>query len=68
METDNGKKALLPLYEEYLVMKDALTQDKFGAAQKSGSSILKILENIDMSIFKGASHDFWMKQSYLHFP
>jgi Cu(I)/Ag(I) efflux system membrane fusion protein len=61
--TDNGKKALLPLYEEYLVMKDALTQDKFGAAQKSGSSILKILENIDMSIFKGQSHDLWMKQS-----
>jgi len=61
--TDNSKKALLPLYEEYLVMKDALTQDKFGAAQKSGSSILKILENIDMSIFKGQSHDFWMKQS-----
>ena len=61
-----GKKAkeeLKPLYNNYLAMKDALTKDDLETAKISASNVLKTLDNIDMNLFKGESHNFWMSQS-----
>ena len=59
----SAKVALDPLYGAYLSMKEALTKDDLDAAQRSGSDMLKNLENIDMTLFKGEAHNFWMSQS-----
>ena len=60
---NNAKASLQPLYDEYFAMKDALTNDDLKAAKKYGSNMLKTLENIDMKLFKGDSHNFWMNQN-----
>lgn len=60
---NNAKASLQPLYDEYFAMKDALTNDDLKAAKKYGSNMLKALENIDMKLFKGDSHNFWMNQN-----
>ncbi|MBT8385202.1 MAG: efflux RND transporter periplasmic adaptor subunit, partial [Bacteroidia bacterium] len=61
--SNKAKEGLGPLYNEYFAMKDALTNDDLKAAQKYGSNMLKTLENIDMNLFKGESHNFWMNQN-----
>ena len=59
----SAKVALDPLYGDYLSMKEALTKDDLDAAKKSGANMLKSLKNIDMTLFKGEAHNFWMGQS-----
>jgi len=59
----NVKEAFHPLYKEYLNMKEALTIDDFEAAQRAGGNILKTVDGIEMSLFKGDSHNVWMSQS-----
>ncbi|MDH5414192.1 MAG: efflux RND transporter periplasmic adaptor subunit [Flavobacteriaceae bacterium] len=61
--SNKAKESLHPLYNEYFAMKDALTNDDLKTAKKYGSNMLKTLENIDMNLFKGESHNFWMNQS-----
>ena len=58
-----AKEELKPLYSDYLAMKDALTKDDLETSIRSGSDMLISLGNIDMSLFKGESHNFWMNQS-----
>ena len=57
------KDAILPIYKEYLSMKDALVNDDLASAKSYGTKLLGVLEKIDMSLFKGDSHTIWMKQS-----
>jgi Cu(I)/Ag(I) efflux system membrane fusion protein len=57
------KDAILPIYKEYLSMKDALVNDDLASAKSYGINLLSALEKVDMSLFKGDSHAIWMKQS-----
>lgn len=58
--SDQAKNALKPVYENYLLLKDALTNDdlktSLDAAKKMDASIKKI----DMALFTGESHNRWM--------
>lgn len=58
-----AKAALQPVYETYLEMKDALSKDNLSAAQKSATAMQEKLSKINMSHFKGESHNSWMKYS-----
>ena len=57
------KKALQPIFQEYLLMKDALTADDFSKAKKSGINLQTELSKIKMSLFTGEAHTIWMKHS-----
>lgn len=56
-----AKEALKPLYQEYLILKDALAADNFANAKKAGIVMQKSLSKVDMSLFSGDSHEIWMK-------
>ncbi len=58
--SQNAKDALKPLFTEYLVMKDALTNDNLENAKKAGSNILKTVDGLNMALFTGESHNVWM--------
>ncbi len=55
-----AKEALQPLYASYLKWKDALTSDDFAEAQKMATNMKSALDKIDMSLFKGVTHNAWM--------
>lgn len=55
-----AKEALQPLYSTYLNWKDALTNNNFEDAQKKADSMKSELGKINMSIFKGDTHNAWM--------
>ena len=55
-----AKEALQPLYAAYLKWKDALTNDDFAEAQKSATNMKSVLDKINMSLFKGDTHNAWM--------
>lgn len=57
------KTALSPLFDDYFQLKEALVKDDFGNSKKYASTLLKKLNKINMSIFKGSAHDAWMQQS-----
>ncbi|MEA1785472.1 efflux RND transporter periplasmic adaptor subunit [Arenibacter sp. GZD96] len=59
----DAKKAMEPLFEAYLTMKDALTNDQMKDAKKAGTTLLQILNTIDARLFQGASHEVWMRFS-----
>lgn len=61
--SDKAKKALKPLFDSYFNLKTALGDDDFESAKKHGANMKDALSKIDMSLFKGKSHEFWMKQS-----
>lgn len=58
--SEQAKNALKPVYVNYLLLKDALTNDdlktSIDAAKKMDTSIKKI----DMALFTGESHNRWM--------
>ncbi|MGZ0014664.1 efflux RND transporter periplasmic adaptor subunit [Yeosuana sp. AK3] len=58
--SQKAKNALKPLFTEYLSMKDALTNDNLENAKKAGSTILKTVDGLNMSLFTGESHNVWM--------
>ena len=58
-----AKKALQPIFQEYLLMKDALTADDFSKAKKSAVTLQTALSKIEMSLFTGKAHTIWMKHS-----
>ncbi len=58
--SQQAKDALKPLFTEYLSMKDALTNDNLESAKKAGSTILKTVDGLNMSLFTGESHNVWM--------
>ena len=55
-----AKEALQPLYASYLKWKDALAKDDFAEAQKMATNMKSALDKIDMSLFKGDTHNAWM--------
>src|SRR5690554_1067632 len=59
------KDALSPLFEAYFKLKNNLVNDDFKAGISSAKEMTTILNKVDMKIFKGEAHDFWMKRSDL---
>lgn len=55
-----AKTGLQSLYKDYFELKDALTKDNFSAAEKALNKFEKSLNQIDMSLFKDATHKVWM--------
>jgi len=57
------KDALSPLFEAYFKLKNNLVNDNFKVGISSAKEMTAILNKIDMKIFKGEAHNFWMKRS-----
>ncbi len=57
------KGALIPLFDSYITLKNALVNDEFAKAIEAGKNFETDLGKVNMSIFKGESHDVWMKHS-----
>jgi len=58
-----AKQSLIPLFDEYLLLKDALVQDNLEKAKSNAVSFLDKLDKVNMSIFKGEAHNVWMQHS-----
>ncbi len=58
-----AKEALKPLFASYFEMKQALSRDDFENAQNAGTQLKTELDGIIMSLFKGSSHNVWMRYS-----
>lgn len=61
--SDDAKKAIEPLFNNYFKMKVALSNDDFEKAKQEGIAMKAALEKIDMNIFKGNAHTLWMQES-----
>ncbi|MCK5208002.1 MAG: efflux RND transporter periplasmic adaptor subunit, partial [Cyclobacteriaceae bacterium] len=59
----DARQALGPLFEQYIILKDALVSDDFKNSISAGKSLQQILEEVNMSIFTGEAHNIWMKHS-----
>ena len=59
------KESMQPLFESYQDLKNTLVKDDFENAITKGKVFQKLLGQINMSIFKGESHNVWMKQSII---
>ena len=59
----NFLSKLRPLLAKYLELKKALVDDNFSRSYQHSLELMKILEDIDMTVFKGESHMVWMKYS-----
>lgn len=57
----SAKKALHPIYINYLKLKDALVGSNFEKAKSEAKMIKESLEAVDMTLFKGDAHNEWMK-------
>lgn len=57
------KDALSPLFEAYFNLKNHLVNDDFNAGISSAKQMSAILNKVDMKVFKGDAHDFWMKRN-----
>jgi Cu(I)/Ag(I) efflux system membrane fusion protein len=58
-----AKNALQPLYEKYFKLKSALAADDFEKAKEAGTAMKEAHSKVNMSLFKGQSHDSWMQHS-----
>jgi Cu(I)/Ag(I) efflux system membrane fusion protein len=61
--SDDAKKALEFLFNDYFEMKTALANDDFKKAKDAGKAMNKSLEKVDMNLFKGDAHSEWMQLS-----
>lgn len=61
--SDEAKKSLVPLFDSYFKMKNALVNDDFEKAKAAGNAINSSLSKVDMNLFKGDAHTLWMQQS-----
>ena len=57
------KEELIPLFDSYVALKNALVKDDYTKALEAGKNFGSVLEKVNMSIFKGESHNVWMKHS-----
>lgn len=57
------KDALSPLFEAYFNLKNHLVNDDFNAGISSAKQMSAILNKVDMKVFTGDAHDFWMKRN-----
>lgn len=58
-----AKEVLTPLFDEYFLMKDALVADEFDKSKQIAVNLLDELSKINMSVFIGEAHNFWMEHS-----
>lgn len=58
-----AKKALKPVIDAYLEMKDALVNDNASKAQANAKKLKQELGKINMALFTGEAHNVWMKHS-----
>uniref|UniRef100_UPI0025DEC2C2 efflux RND transporter periplasmic adaptor subunit n=1 Tax=Algoriphagus sp. TaxID=1872435 RepID=UPI0025DEC2C2 len=58
--SDDAKNALNSVYLDYFKVKDALTTDNLADAKSSVQQMKNTLEKVDMTLFKGETHDRWM--------
>ncbi|XFE75262.1 DUF3347 domain-containing protein [Algoriphagus halophilus] len=58
--SENAKKALKPVYDQYLLLKDKLTQDDLIAAKEAAAKMDASLKQVNMALFTGESHNLWM--------
>ncbi len=56
------QKQITALTAEYLVLKDALTASDAAAAQTAAKGTVAAIALVDMSLLKGAAHEFWMQK------
>tara|TARA_B100000508_G_scaffold55003_3_gene42644 strand:- start:6206 stop:7945 length:1740 start_codon:yes stop_codon:yes gene_type:complete len=61
--SQKAQEALIPVIDDYLAMKSALANDNFKEALKGAKSLDKALNEVDMKLFKGDAHMFWMDRS-----
>ena len=61
--SEDAKKSLEPLFDNYFKLKDALASDDFEKAKASGVAMNNSLGKIDMNLFKADAHSQWMQQS-----
>lgn len=61
--SEDAKKSLQPLFDNYFKLKIALASDDFEKAKASGVAMNNSLGKIDMNLFKGDAHSLWMQQS-----
>ena len=57
------KEELIPLFDSYVALKNALVKDDYTKALEAGKNFGSVLGKVNMSIFKGESHNVWMKHS-----
>ena len=55
------KQQLGKVVTEYIKLKDAFTDDNITLAQKEAKKVKNSLENVDMLLLLGDSHNVWMK-------
>lgn len=58
-----AKEVLIPLFEEYLMLKNALVADEFDQSKKIAASLLSNLSKTNMGVFTGEAHNVWMQHS-----
>ncbi len=58
-----AKQTLIPLFEEYLLLKDALVADDFEKAKSVAGTFQGNLSKVNMSVFKGETHNVWMEHN-----
>lgn len=58
--SESAKKALKPVYENYLTLKDALTTDDLKASKDAAKEMNESLKRVNMTLFTGDSHNHWM--------
>ena len=61
--SDKAKTALKPVFEAYLAYKNQLVADNFEQSVASANTMETALTKVDMQLFKGEAHSFWMKHS-----
>jgi membrane fusion protein, copper/silver efflux system len=69
--SNEAREALMPVYDAYLDLKDALVADKTKQAKQEILKLQKELENIDMSLFTGDAHHAFMashEKILMHIP
>lgn len=58
-----AKQTLIPLFDEYLLLKDALVADDLKKAKAIAGTFLDKLGKVNMSVFKGEAHNVWMEHN-----
>ncbi|WP_306639763.1 efflux RND transporter periplasmic adaptor subunit [Sanyastnella coralliicola] len=58
-----AKQTLIPLFDEYLLLKDALVADDLEKGKAIAGTFLDKLGKVNMSVFKGEAHNVWMEHN-----
>jgi Cu(I)/Ag(I) efflux system membrane fusion protein len=55
-----AKKALMPVVDRYLELKNALVADSWKEARPKAQALQSALAKVNMGVFEGEAHDVWM--------